>query len=38
MGEVCRAALFHEIVMDLTDVYETILGGGSAAGVALSGG
>jgi hypothetical protein len=36
--EVCRAALFHEIVRDLTDGYEMILGGGSAAGVALSGG
>jgi ABC-type protease/lipase transport system fused ATPase/permease subunit len=36
--EVCSAALFHEIVRDLTDGYETILGGGGSAGVALSGG
>lgn len=36
--EVCGAALFHEIVRDLMDGYEMILGGGSAAGVALSGG
>lgn len=36
--EVCGAALFHEIVRGLMDGYEMILGGGSAAGVALSGG
>jgi ATP-binding cassette subfamily B (MDR/TAP) protein 1 len=36
--EACRAALFHEFVRDLSDGYETILGGGGAAGVALSGG
>jgi hypothetical protein len=35
--DTCRAALFHEFVRDLSDGYETILGGG-AAGVALSGG
>jgi ATP-binding cassette subfamily B (MDR/TAP) protein 1 len=38
----CRAALFpshhDEYVRDLSDGYETILGGGGAAGVALSGG
>jgi ATP-binding cassette subfamily B (MDR/TAP) protein 1 len=33
--DACRAALFHEFVRDLSDGYETILGGG---GVALSGG
>ena len=36
--DACRAALFHEFVRDLSDGYETILGGGGAAGVALSGG
>jgi ABC-type multidrug transport system fused ATPase/permease subunit len=30
--DVCRAALFHEFVRDLSDRYETILGGGGAAG------
>jgi ATP-binding cassette subfamily B (MDR/TAP) protein 1 len=33
--EVCRTAVFHEFVRDLS---EAILGGGGAAGVALSGG
>jgi ATP-binding cassette subfamily B (MDR/TAP) protein 1 len=36
--EACRAAVFHESVRDLSEGYETILGGGGAAGVALSGG
>jgi ATP-binding cassette subfamily B (MDR/TAP) protein 1 len=36
--EACRAALFHEFVRDLSDGYETILGGEGAGGVALSGG
>ena len=36
--DACREALFHELVRDLSDGYETILGGGGAAGVALSGG
>ena len=36
--EACRAALFHEFVRDLSDGYETILGGGGTGGVALSGG
>jgi hypothetical protein len=33
-----RAALFDGFVRDLSDQYETILGGGGAAGVALRGG
>jgi ABC-type multidrug transport system fused ATPase/permease subunit len=33
--EASRAALFHEFVRDLSDGYETILGGGGMGGVAL---
>ena len=36
--KACRAALFHEYARNLSDGYETILGGGGAAGVMLSGG
>jgi ATP-binding cassette, subfamily B (MDR/TAP), member 1 len=36
--DACRAALFHEFVRDLSDVYEMILGGGGAVGAALGGG
>jgi ATP-binding cassette subfamily B (MDR/TAP) protein 1 len=36
--EACWAALFHELLRDLLDGYETILGGGGAVCVALSGG